>query len=206
MKILILATNYPDLNGKISSFYIHTRAMFYAKNEIDVEILNFAATNDYILDGVKVITLNTYKNHKNEKYDLLISHAPNLRNHYMFFKKYGKQFEKYLFFFHGHEVLKINKDYSKPYKYMKKKITILQDIYDIIKIRIWRNFFIKNNKKSYYIFVSQWMKEMFLKNTKINESSIKENSFITYNSIGEEFEKNSYDLNMEKKYDFITIR
>ena len=206
MKVLILATNYPNLNGQIASFYIHTRAMFYAKSKIDVEVLNFSAMNDYIIDGIKVITLNTYKKHKNESYDLVISHAPNLRNHYMFFKKYGKYFKKYLFFFHGHEVLKINKDYSEPYKYMKKKMTMLQDIYDFIKIKVWRKFFIKNNNKSYYIFVSQWMKDMFLKNMKINENEIVSNSFITYNSIGEEFEKNSYDLNIEKRYDFITIR
>ena len=81
MKVLILATNYPNLNGQIASFYIHTRAMFYAKSKIDVEVLNFSAMNDYIIDGIKVITLNTYKKHKNESYDLVISHAPNLRNH-----------------------------------------------------------------------------------------------------------------------------
>ena len=206
MKVLILATNYPDPNGKIASYYIHTRAMFYIKNNIDVEILNFATDKEYTIDGVKVISLETFKNSKNKEYDILISHAPNLRNHFVFLTKYGKSFKKYLFFFHGHEVLKINKDYSKPFNYMKKKITILQDIYDFIKLKIWRQFFIKNNKKSYYVFVSQWMKEMFIKNTKINEDYIKENSFITYNSIGEEFEKNDYNSDIEKKYDFITIR
>ena len=62
MKTLILATDYPDLEGNISLFYIHTRSIFYLKNKINFEILNFKAQKDYVVDGVKVITLNTYKN------------------------------------------------------------------------------------------------------------------------------------------------
>lgn len=205
MKVLILAADYPDLNGKIALFYIHTRSMYYVENGIDVEVLNFRAKNDYVVDGVKVITLNSYKNNKNN-YDLLVLHAPNLRNHYIFLKKYGKKFKKHLFFFHGHEVLIINKDYSKPYKYMEKKFKFLRNIYDSFKLKVWHKYFNKYNDKSYYIFVSNWMKEMFLKNTKINEEMIKNHSYITYNSVGEIFEKELYDFEKEKEYDYITIR
>lgn len=35
MKMLILATDYPDLNGNIALFYIHTRCMFYLKKEFN---------------------------------------------------------------------------------------------------------------------------------------------------------------------------
>jgi len=205
VKVLILAADYPDLNGKIALFYIHTRSMYYVENGIDVEVLNFRAKNDYVVDGVKVITLNSYKNNKNN-YDLLVLHAPNLRNHYIFLKKYGKKFKKHLFFFHGHEVLIINKDYSKPYKYMEKKFKFLRNIYDSFKLKVWHKYFNKYNDKSYYIFVSNWMKEMFLKNTKINEEMIKNHSYITYNSVGEIFEKELYDFEKEKEYDYITIR
>ena len=206
MKLLILATDYPDLNGNISSYFIHTRCMFYLKKGIELEVLNFMAKYNYIIDGVKVITLEEYRKRKNKNYDLLISHAPNLRNHYIFIKHYGNNFKKYLFFFHGHEVLKINKDYSKPYDYMKKKLTFLRDIYDFIKLKVWHKFFIKCNEKSYYIFVSNWMKEMFFKNTKIKEETLEGHYFITYNSIDKEFENNDYNLTENKKYDFITIR
>lgn len=206
MKVLILATDYPDLNGNIPLFYIHTRAIYYLKKGIEVEVLNFRAKEDYIIDGVKVITLNSYKQEKQKKHDMLILHAANLRNHYRFLKKYGYSFKKHLFFFHGHEVLKINKDYSKPYTYMKKKVGIFQDIYDNIKLTIWHFYFKNNIKKTYFIFVSNWMKEMFLKNTKIKESLIKDHSFITYNSVGKDFEENNYDINSEKEYDFITVR
>jgi len=205
MKVLILTTDYPNLEGDIPAFFIHVRSMFYKENGIELDVLSFNAKSDYIIDGINVITLATYK--KIEKYyDVLILHAPNLRNHYMFLKKFGKRFEKHLYFFHGHEILKINKDYPKPYKYMRKKLNILQDIYDFIKLKIWHYYFIRNNRKSYYIFVSNWMKEMFLKNLKINEKIITKNAFITYNSIGEKFETNNYDKKQKKIYDFITIR
>ena len=207
MKALILAADYPDLNGKIALYYIHTRSMFYIKKGLEIEVLNFKAKEDYTIDGVNVITLDTYKTKKEKTdYAILIAHAPNLRNHYLFLKKYGDNFKKFLFFFHGHEVLKINKDYAKPYDYMRKKGEFLQDVYDYFKLKIWHKFFMKNNDKSYYIFVSNWMKEKFLKNTKIKDDFIKRRSFITYNSIGEEFEKNTYKKDGKKEYDFVTIR
>lgn len=206
MKILILAEDYPDLEGKISLFYIHTRSLHYLKKGIDVEVISFRAKYDYNIDGVNVIRLDTYKNRKQTKYDLLILHAPNLKNHYIFLKKYGKNFDKHIFFFHGHEVLKINKDYSKPYKYMDKKIKVFRNVYDFLKLKIWHNYFIKNNSKSYYIFVSKWMKEMFLKNIKIKENLIDGRSYITYNSVGEIFETETYNKLENKEFDFITVR
>lgn len=208
MKVLVLATNYPDLLGNISLFYIHTRCKYYVENNIDVEVINFSANKKYVIDGVKVITLQDYidSEKKEKEYDILISHAPNLRQHYKFLKKYGANFEKHIFFFHGHEVLKINKVYSKPYKYMKNRNRFLQNIYDSFKLKVWHYYFLKNNDKSYYVFVSNWMKKEFLKWTKIDESLIKEHVFITYNSVGEEFEKDQYNYDSEKKYDFITVR
>ena len=50
------------------------------------------------------------------------------------------------------------------------------------------------------------MYDEFLKWTKINPSLVGEVSEITYNSVGEYFEKETYDYNCEKEYDFITIR
>ena len=70
------------------------------------------------MDGIKVISLKSYKN-DNTKYDVLVLHAANIRNHYKFLKKYGQKFSRLLFFFHGHEVLKINEVYPKPYDYVR---------------------------------------------------------------------------------------
>lgn len=81
-----------------------------------------------------------------------------------------------------------------------------QDLYDTFKLFIWRKYLPKVKDKSYFIFVSKWMKDEFLKWTKIDESMLLGRSSITYNSIGIDFEKNQYDENQEKEFDFCTIR
>lgn len=208
MKVLVLTEDYPSENSKIL-MYVHTRNLYYAQNGISVVVLNFRAKENYIIDGIQVITLEEYKDNI-EKYncDILISHAPNLRNHYRFLKKYEKNFKNIVFFFHGHEVLKVNKVYSKPYKYVKQNVfkKIIRNLYDDMKLYLWRKYFTKIAYKSKFIFVSNWMYEQFLKWTKINPKVIQDKYSITYNGIGEQFEKINYNHNANKEYDFITIR
>lgn len=206
-KVLVLATDYPNNDDGVSLMYIHTRNLCYAKNNIDVTVLNFRTVADYVIDGIKVISLDSYKR-KGLKFDILIIHAANLRNHYRFLKKYGNRFPRFVFFYHGHEVLRINKVYSKPYPYVRQgRIKfIFQDCYDFLKLFIWRHYLPKVVEKSDFIFVSHWMYDEFFKNTKIKENILKEKCSITYNSVGYEFESQSYDPKVKKKYDFITIR
>lgn len=206
MRLLVLATDYPDNTGRISLYYIHTRNVFYVKNGINVDVINFAAKESYTKNGVNVITYEEFKKRKDYNYDLLILHAANLRNHYRFLKKYGKKFKKHVYFFHGHEVLMCSKVYSKPYNYMHKKGTIIKDLYDTVKLKIWHNYFLKTNYKNHYIFVSEWMKEQFEKWVKIDPKTIANNSTITYNSIDKEFTNSQYETSGKKEYDFITIR
>ena len=160
-KVLVAVAAYPDNEGSVKLMYVHTRNLFYAHNDINVTVLNFSAKNDYIYEGIKVITIDSYKR-DTSKYDLLILHAPNIRNHYLFLKQYGKNFPKYLFFFHGHEVLKNNDAYSKPYDFEKINFVkkTFQDIYDSYKLKKWKHFFEKDSK-SFLVFVSHWMYEMF---------------------------------------------
>lgn len=206
-KVLVLAASYPNLNGDVSLMYIHTRNVAYIKENLEVTVLNFKAKENYTIDNINVITLDEYKK-SSKNYDILILHAANLRNHYKFLKHYGKKFPRFIFFYHGHEVLKINKVYSKPYPYVRKsKIkAFLQDCYDVFKLYIWRKYLPKVINKSDFIFVSNWMYKEFLINTKIKESLIKEKVHITYNSVGLEFENNIYNDKKVKEYDFITIR
>ncbi|MDK2811636.1 MAG: hypothetical protein PWR27_2345 [Petroclostridium sp.] len=208
MKILVLATDYPDNNGNITLMYIHTRNKYYIQNGIDVTVLNFKANENYIIDDVKVITLQEYIRGENE-YDILVSHAPNIRNHYTFLKKYDENFKKVVFFFHGHEVLKLSETYPKPYEYMpmsSKASMFYGDVYDYIKLKIWKKYFTRKLSKLYFIFVSNWMYNMFLKYVKVNPKLISEKTRIIYNSIGSKFETNSYEIEGTKDYDFITIR
>ena len=187
--------------------YVHTRNMHYVKNDIDVTVLNFSAQEEYIKDGIRVISEEIYEN-ENIDYDILILHAANLRNHYKFLKKFGKKFPKYLFFYHGHEVMKINTDYCKPYDFAKTSVfrRLIQDVYDMVKLFIWKKYLLSAIEKSYFIFVSHWMYDVFIKNLGFNSELLSGKSSITYNNVGLNFETLFYDESTEKRYDFVTIR
>lgn len=210
MKLLVLATNYPKPDGSVSLQYIHSRNKWYVKKGIDVSVISFKTKEDYILDGVKVYSPGTYsKDLQACKYDILVSHAPNLKNHYKFLKKNNKKFHCIVFFFHGHEVLRCSMIYPKPYDYVKKASSvsiIMRDLYDRVKLRIWKNYFEKIACKSQFVFVSNWMYEKFLEFVRIDREIIEDRKHIIYNCVGQEFEHLSYDKSAEKKYDFITIR
>lgn len=206
-KILVITTDYPNNAGKVSLQYVHTRNVEYLKFGITVTVLNFAAKENYEIDGIRVITLKTYQTEKNN-FNLLISHAPNLRQHLVFLLQYGKYFQKYIFFFHGHEVLRCNKVYPNPYSYISHNLFLeyLRDIYDIIKLKVWHYYFLLNLKKSNFIFVSKWMLNEFEKWVKIDRKELSGRYEITYNSVGQIFEIEQYNTDVKKIYDFITIR
>lgn len=210
MKILLLTTDYPHPNGYVSQYFIHTRNKEYVKKGIDISVLSFSAKEDYNIDDVNVYTYDTFKSKLIDiKYDILISHAPNIRQHYRFIKKYNKKFKRLIFFFHGHEVLKSSEIYPEPYSYMKKQSFIYKrfsDIYDNFKLVLWNKFFNANLQKCEFVFVSEWMYNMFIKYVDLNPNKIEDKVHIIYNSIGEKFENLNYDENYIKTYDFITIR
>lgn len=210
MRVLVLATTYSEPNKKPTHFFVQARNIYYKSKGIDVTVLNFSAKENYKIDDINVISLEEY-NQNEEKYnfDLLVSHAPNLRNHYKFLKKFEKNFKKIVFFFHGHEVLYCSKVYSKPYSYVKDSNfiqKIIRNTYDIFKLYVWKKYFKKLAYKSHFIFVSNWMLEQFLKWTKIDFKVIEDKHSITYNCVGKKFEDENYNYESEKKYDFITIR
>lgn len=207
MKVLVLVEDYPNNQGGVTLMYVHTRNLYYVQHGIDVEVLNFRATENYTYEGVPVMSEDTFlKNPK--QYDLLIVHAGNVKNHYRFLKKNGKLFPRFLFFYHGHEVLRLSSVYSKPYPYVSRSRIkeFLQDCYDTFKLRVWRKYLPKVAYKSHFVFVSKWMYDEFLKHTKIPEKVIDGKTSITYNCVGETFEKETYDENGNKEYDFVTVR
>lgn len=208
MKVLVLVEDYPNNTGGRNLMYVHTRNLYYHNKGIEVDVVNFSSSKSYIIDGINVLTLNEYKLKHQNNYDLLIIHAANLRHHYLFLKKYGKLFNRFLFFYHGHEVLKINKVYPEPYYFVKGNVIkkIAQNIYDSIKFMIWRLYIPKIKYKSTFIFVSEWMLSEFEKWIKISRDDLKDRYFITYNCVAECFEKESYNDKTTKEYDFITIR
>lgn len=210
MKILVLSEKY-STHDKVSQGFIHTRNCEYIKNNIYVDVISFALSEGkYNLDGIDVFSLHSFKKEKNiQDYDLVVSHAPNIRNHCKFINKNYNNIKKLIFFFHGHEVLYSKEVYPKPYKYVKNKNKIkefIRNIYDVYKIMYISKFLKNKFKKSTFIFVSEWMYDQFRKNIKLDEKLYEDKSYVIYNSLGEEFLNNSYDYKCKKEYDFITIR
>lgn len=205
-KILVLVADYPSDNS-VALMYVHTRNKAYVLDGHDVVVLNFKATADYIYEGVPVITLRTYQT-ENKSYDILLLHAANIRNHYLFLKKYSKRFKRLIFFYHGHEVLKINEAYPEPYSYVKRNVLQekIQNIYDAFKLWLWRCYLPKLENKSNFVFVSRWMKDEFFKNTRISQKILEKKCHITYNSVGKDFENGTFNQDAQKDFDFITIR
>lgn len=206
--ILVLVQNYPNNDGGVALMYVHVRNKYYIQHNIDVTVLNFSSHNDYIIENIKVITEDTYKK-ENKKYDVVVSHAANIRNHYRFLKKYENRFEHMIFFFHGHEVVKINEVYPEPYDYMKKNNWIrlqAQNFYDWFKLSLWHKYYKKIAYKTDFVFVSNWLYNEFKKYVKLSDNDLKGHVHIINNSVGKVFEDNSYRYNGDKKYDFITIR
>ncbi len=207
MKILVACANYPNNEGGKLLYYAHMRNLSYVKYGIEVTVLNFAANDNYQIDGISVITLKEYKRY-NIQYDVLVCHAPNIRNHYKFLKKYISEFRKILMIFHGHEILKINEVYPKPYKYNKKAIVkmCIQNTYDRIKLKLWNRFIIENVTKLELIFVSNQLYKQFMKYVGVIPQSEDIKYHIIHNAVSPFFENNIYDSTSEKKFDFITIR
>lgn len=95
MHLLVACTDYPDLNGNKSLYFVHVRNQYYMNNGINVTVLNFSSKKNYNIDNINVITLKNFIA-SNIKYNLLICHAPNLRHHYKFIKKYNNKFENFI--------------------------------------------------------------------------------------------------------------
>ncbi len=209
MKILVAVADYPNLEGGKQLAYVRTRNVWYVKHGIEVDVLNFAARANYVIDGISVFTLQSVQRRlQSEHYDLLVCHAANVRNHYRFLRRYGNAFPKIVFFYHGHESVKLSKTYPKPYGYQGNNIfrTILQDLYDDFKLCTWRGYIKKNYKKSYFIFVSETFKKDFLRWVNPPRLCLEGRSAVVYNSVGADFQEKSYNQVSPKKYDFITIR
>ncbi len=210
MRLLVIAQAYPTPEAPATLRYVHTRNLYYASHGVEVDVVNFSALENYTIDGIAVYTAHTIKKQlKAGHYALLVSHAPNVRNHYRFIRRYEKLFPGILFFFHGHEVLPINKVYPAPYPYVQKQRTLryyLQNSYDTIKLWVWRRYFNRKIHKIHLIFVSKSLMGEFTHWVRPKNALLRERAYVIYNSVGEAFEQLNWQSGADKKYDFVTIR
>lgn len=210
MGVLVLVQSYPSENNKYAMNYVHTRNLEYVKNGVNVDVLSFSANKSYEYEGITVYTKEEYVQKKqNQSIDLAISHAPNLRNHIRFLRQHDNKIKNILMFIHGHEVMKMSKYYPRSYSFvksstMKQKV---RDLYDVYKLQTLKKFITNKfaENKLEFIFVSNWMKDVFLENIPIDPAVLDKNSYVIPNSMNTVFLEKKYDLK-DAKADFVTIR
>lgn len=211
LKILVLSESYPGLIAS-SMAYVHTRNQYYLNRGHSVEVLSFQAEQNYQFEGIKVFSENHFKKKGQiEDFDLIVSHAPNLKNHIRFIISQYRKIKNLVFVIHGHEVLKKLNYYPLPFKGLEKnQYNVGQwsnHLYDLLKVKILgflsRHYLGANFR---LIFVSRWMEEQFAKNLKVPTAETEIVSDIIPNSVNSVFENSSFDPVHPKLADFITIR
>lgn len=207
--IYILCQNYPSATDKYAMAFVHPRVKRYLEFGLDVKVISFACSADYIYDGVQVYTDSTgFELLRQTKKNILISHAPNIKNHIVFILKAWKYIFRLVFFFHGHEILSTKKYYPEPYTFNKaahKEYKQLK-IYDYVKLPVMRCFllWLLKSDKCDIVFVSKWMQEAASKSLGLDFDSFS-NIHIINNSISSSIKEAGYSL-QKYKADFITIR
>lgn len=206
---LILAENYPSKDYPDVQSYIHCRCLFYKKQGLDFLVLSFRAKAPYCYEGVYVTTWKEFRrNHPNE-IGLLMSHAPNLRNHLRFILEFKNLIKNVIFVFHGFEVLRIVDKNPFPYKgslsLKLKKIIIYS--YDFIKLPVFKIFAsrIIAGRKVESVFVSNSLLHDTCHDLKVTEGFFK-NYQIINNPIHPVFYEQTYIAPSNERKKIICIR
>lgn len=207
-KILILTECYPDYDVPYAMSYVHSRSLEYIKQNVDVNVLSFTAKEKYEFENVNV--LSRFDLIEFDEYDAIFSHAPNLKNHLKLLLSNISKIKLLVFFFHGHEVLKINEYYPEKYSWQRKHSTLkvfFQNSYDYLKLFLIKKFMQKFRKKIKVVYVSSWMKEAARSCLGFNDDTPYLKEYIINNPANFTFFENKYQfLSQDKFGDFITIR
>ena len=212
MKLLILTAFYRNPKEPNRKMFVHVRNLYYVEHGLDVTVLSFAASEDYEVDGIRVITLSSFERmiaQDKKAFDVAVCHAPNLRNHYRFLRRYEKCFARFVFFFHGHEVSILSKDYPEPYPWAageRGARKLARDAYDRLKLKLWTREFRRLAPRSDFVFVSSGIRRTFRDNTGLSSVDLCGHEHIISNSVGRFFEEQHYEPALSMDYDFITIR
>lgn len=204
-RVLVLCSGYPSVDNPYNCTWAHIRNRYYLDNGLNVEVFVTGSNEEYEIDSIKVISkVQMTQSLDSGKYDLIISHSPNLRGHLPILNKYSNH--KCILFMHGTESMWLNHDYPKPYAYNKPTLLnrLIRDSYDFVKFIFLRRFILGANN-AHIVFVSKWMKDVFEKNVVKLEDA--QRYSIINNSLNQRFfESNHTFCEDSKNADFITLR
>lgn len=161
MKILLLCETYPSPENLYAMSYVHSRAIEYMRAGHMVSVLSFSAGRDYVFEGIQVLTRKSAATRYD--FDVVMAHAPNVRNHLKFLAKFKPL--PMVLFIHGHEVLRVNHYYPRPFGFDRGASEAVgrmaRAIYDPLKLSLLRQFCkrqIAIARPLGFIFVSDWMR------------------------------------------------
>ncbi len=208
MKLLVVSQSYPSEKNLYQNAFIHSRCCYYRDLGIDFDVLSFSCTKPYIHEGINVYPekdILTKIRHNN--YNAAILHSPNLRNHLRFFWKNKDKLNKFFFILHGFEVLQTSVYYPKPYHFTKSTPSFIVNIYDKLKRIVLKALISKYiGHKIKLIFVSNYLKNIFLDNVSIDKELVENNSDVIPNPINKYLIDTSYSSSKKRKNLAVTIR
>ncbi len=212
MKLLIITETYPDTSHKYEQTYVHTRLLSYKRKGIEVEVISFKCRKHYCYEGISVNPPKLFKKLlKLNNFEAIICHAPNFRNHIRVLLINYFRLPYIIFVFHGHEILINNHYYPSPFDFQKTISSKIKGyfsfIYDHIKCFLLQKLIaIFGGKKLSLIFVSKYLKDLFIQNVKLSQDIISSFSAVIHNGLNEPFISENYNFSSPKTADFITIR
>lgn len=166
MKLAIITTRYPRKDNPYNHMFVHVRATYFKKKNVDVEVFVLSTTNSvYEHEGIKV-NLMTSKRIIEETSAFDISYL-HLVNNYFCIKNGGNRIYKsiikkrrpFAIYIHGSEILKYP-NYLFDFKFN------LRGILKYFYVNYWNHakmkFFFSQTipaKNSLFLFPSHWMKD-----------------------------------------------
>ncbi|MBT9544495.1 MAG: glycosyltransferase [Candidatus Sericytochromatia bacterium] len=210
MRVLVLVQAYPSQEKPYNQAYVHARVLHYLQQGWQVDVLSFASQEPYLFEGVQILP-ETALNKQAHRYDVWVSHAPNLRNHLRLILKWRKNWQRLVWVIHGHEVLIKAHYYPPPYPWMPQtpRLKKFADrAYDALKVRILAKFLdhYLPRQKIQLIFVSQWMKEAFETGVKLSCPLAQNRFSIIANPVHPLFLQTEWVPPSQPAADFITLR
>lgn len=212
MQIPVLVQGYPSAELRYNMNFVHSRNLYYRQQGFQPLVLNFGAQQSYQWEDIPVLTEQEFlKQFGHQSFPVVVSHAPNLRNHLRFLWRHPYLFKQKIFIMHGHEVLFKQAYYPPAYDYLKQKgflYKLADRFYDHLKVRILRNYLESEAKQHslHLVFVSNYLYQQFVKCLRPKHSLLEPTTQIIPNGVAEAFIKNRYQPAQIMWGDFVSLR
>jgi glycosyltransferase involved in cell wall biosynthesis len=209
-RLLVLVEGYPSKQNPYLLAFVHPRLIDYVGAGLDVTALSFRTDHSYQYDGISVVAPDDFeRNDTVANYDVILSHAPNLRNHLRFILANRHRIKKLVLFIHGHEVLIKRNYYPAPYPHERTQWLrqAFDSWYDLVKVRLL-GWFLRRwlaGGRTHLVFVSDWMKDRTLENLSLDRRLVENHSTVINNGVHPIFLGGGHRPSGQLA-DFVTIR